>query len=745
MSPDLPRNLLERLGKAAIDARGAERAIAALAQLEPAAAATWLVDQEQTARAICTHSELARLLSLVVSEGLANENQKFAPRAAELVQRYAGLVGADTLASVVSALPVEQRGERLRELVLEVLKREPAHAGVLRAAVGMAASAGDGREVHRLLTRLGRADDSQANVHCVWRKRRGLPSSGGAPVRAALMSSFTVDPLAHYLDLECRALGLDPHLYVAPFNSWAQEVFDEESGLRRFDPEIAFLAVSIDDLIPELAGAATPAGVHAAGETAVDRVLAPAQQFATWSNAVLVVHSFQSVYPDPEGSLAGRLGPSRAAWLADLNAQLAEGLQALPRAYMLDMNDLLLRRPGGALDNPKMRHLASLRLCRPVLGEVARAYVRWIAPLKGLTCKCVVVDLDNTLWGGIVGEDGPQDIKLGNTSPGSEYQEFQRYLLSLTQHGFLLAINSKNNAEEALGVIRSHDGMVLREDAFSAMRINWRPKPENMLSLAEELSIGVDSMIFIDDSPNERELMRQVLPQVLTPDLPGDPSLYRASLEALPQLQKLVVTDEDRTRTRQYRAKREREEARLKVGSLDQYLVSLKIAVTIASGDDANLARVHQLFERTNQFNLTTRRYHTGELAKLAGDPDWRLYTLKAKDCFGDHGIVATALVRVAADCWILDSFLMSCRVIGYGVETALLAALGDHAQAAGASDLVGEYVETPKNAPARDFYPRHGFSEMGSTNGVTRWRRALTDGRVQWPTWIQLEAAGGP
>ena len=313
-------------------------------------------------------------------------------------------------------------------------------------------------------------------------------------------------------------------------------------------------------------------------------------------------------------------------------------------------------------------------------------------------------------------------------------------MLSLTRRGFLLAINSKNNPEDALEVIRTHEGMVLREDAFAAMRINWLPKPENMLSLAQELNIGVDSLLFIDDNPNERAIMRQALPEVLVPDLPTDPSLYRATVEGLPHLQKLTITEEDRGRTHMYQAKRKREEVRVGSGSVEEYLKSLEIVVTIGRADETSLPRIHQLFQRTNQFNLTTRRYAAGELEAVANDSACRLYSLRASDRFGDHGLVATALVRAENDLWIVDSFLMSCRVIGYGVETALLATISEDASAAGAREVVGEYIQSAKNAPARDFYSRHGFSEHGSEGEATRWWRSLSDEKTVVPKWIRRE-----
>ncbi len=738
----LPNDLLEQLVKAATKASTTPQAIAALAQLDTAEAAAWLLVNEQLARTLCPANELGSLIDTVVRISLAGANGAGASNLAQLVSRYADLVSPDTVASLAVELPYERPGAGVKETLARMLERQPRHPGLLRAAVDRALRGRDSAEAHRLLTELGRADDSQATLHYIWRKRSSLQPSGQPTVRIALMSSFTIDPLAHYLDLECRALGLDPEIYITPFNSWAQEIIAEDSGLRRFDPEVAFLSVAIDDLIGETSAAPAQAELDEAGATAVERILAAASRFSAWSDGVLVVHGFHSAYGDPYGILGGRARKSRSAWLAELDAELAEGLSNLPRAFLLNMAEIFARRPGGDFENPKMRHMAAMRLCGPVVGEVARAYTRYIAPAKGLTRKCVVLDLDNTLWGGIVGEDGPHGIRLGGTSPGSEYQEFQRYLLSLTERGFLLAINSKNNPEDALEVIRSHEAMVLREDAFAAMRINWLPKPENMKSLAEELNIGIDSLIFIDDNPNERAIMRQALPQVLVPEMPNDPSLYRPTVEALPQLQKLTITEEDRTRTQLYRAKRERDQTRHSAGSLDEYLESLDIAVSIGQVDETSLPRVHQLFQRTNQFNLTTRRYAAGELDAMANDPSWRLYTLKARDRFGDHGLVATALVRIENDSWIVDSFLMSCRVIGYGVETALLATLSEDAHTAGAKELVGEYIESAKNAPARDFYSRHGFAQLAAQGEATRWHRSLTGELTVTPKWVRREVS---
>ena len=731
------RDLAARLQQAAAAIHSIQPAVAALGYLDPSAGLAWLIDQGPEVRTACRTSELARLVDMVAEQGLRRGGRELGPQLVELARRYGDVISGDTLAAIVSALAPEDRATA-QDVTAQLLEREPMNVSLLRAACELALGA-RGTDGHSLLTRLARADDSLATVRSVWRARSKLPSVGNPRVRVALLSSFTIDPLVPYVDLECRALGLDPEIYVAPFNSWAQEIIGDGSGLRRFNADITFVAVSVDDLIPALAGAPPPAELQGLGDAAVEQLLQVVHAFSTWSQAVLVVHSFHSAYADPLGIPRNREAPSRAEWLAKLNAQLSAGLRQEPRAHLLDITDVFARRSGGVADNPKLRHLAAMRLGEGVLGDVSRGYARYIAPVKGLTRKCVVVDLDNTLWGGVVGEDGKDGIKLGPTSPGSEYQDFQRYLLSLTGRGILLAINSKNNLTDALEIIRSHEGMVLREDSFSAMRINWQPKSENLRSLADELNIGLDAMVFLDDSAEERELIRQMFPEVLTPDLPADPALYRQTVEALPQLQVLGLTSEDRSRAAQYSATRERKRARGCATSLEDYLGSLRIVVETTRATVETLPRVHQLMQRTNQFNLTTRRYDAGQVAAFARDPARRIYVLRSRDRFGDHGVVATAVVRVDEDCWTMDSFLMSCRVIGYGVETALLAAVSREAERAGADVLVGEFIETDKNAPARDFYPRHGFRRDTVLNGVIRWRRRLSDGCPEDPTWVTV------
>jgi FkbH-like protein len=382
-----------------------------------------------------------------------------------------------------------------------------------------------------------------------------------------------------------------------------------------------------------------------------------------------------------------------------------------------------------------------MKVSHGALPHVAQYSMRYIKPLKGMTRKCIVLDLDGTLWGGIVGEAGIDGIKLGPIAPGIEYVEFQRALAALAKKGIILAICSKNNRDDVLPVLRSHDHMVLREQHFSAMKINWANKADNIRELAKEMNIGLDSMVFMDDNPVERELVRQVLPEVLTVDMPKDPSRYRAVLESMTDFELLAVTREDEMRGQQYQAMAQRQAMKSNSDSLESYLRSLDIRADITFAGQGQLARLVQLFNKTNQFNLTTKRYQAVDVDKFHNSQDCRLYVLSVKDRFGDHGLVGTALVRVEGRVWSIDSFLMSCRVMGLSVETAFLARICQDAIKEGVTMLKGEFRQTEKNHPAKEFYRQQGFKLEEDQDDRQNWVADLADVKIEKPDWIAESA----
>lgn len=704
--------------------------LAALALLAPETAARWLLERQDQVCGSLSRLQLQELLAQLLAGAAVPP-----PLLLRLGHAYFDLLPERASAGLLERLLPEPDAERLLE---RLLQRFPNSAELLRLAALQAVQRRDTASAHALLNRWGQADMRLATLSRISRLRATLPRIVDKTVRIALASSYTIDPLVPYLEQECALLGLAPTFYQSPFNAWTQDAVADDSPLLAFRPDIVFFALALDDLVPELVAAPTAAELEQLGEQALQRVLYAVTSCVERCDALVVVHGFFSSYRDPQG-IAGVSG-FRSAWISQLNARLAEALAPLRRARLLDMQDLLLRRAGGTLENAKLRHYAAMRLGETALAEVARASAGYIAALKGLTRKCVVLDLDNTLWGGVVGEDGPYGIKLGNASPGSEYLEFQRFLLALSERGVLLAINSKNNPDDALAALRDNPWMVLREEAFSAIAINWDSKPDNMRRIASELNIGLDALIFVDDNPHERELMRQALPDVLTVDLPTDPALYRSTLETLPQLQALEVTEEDRKRTELYRGNRQRRAVLTGAGSLDDYFRSLDLQVRIEEPvPEQALPRIQQLFQRTNQFNLTTRRHGGEALCHANADPGQRLYGLSAWDRFGDHGLVAAALVRAEGEPWRIDSFLMSCRVIGLGIETALLARICNDAKAAGCRHVLGELVPSAKNRPAQDLYRRHGFELYRQEGDLQLWALDLRQRSVPQPAWISV------
>lgn len=346
--------------------------------------------------------------------------------------------------------------------------------------------------------------------------------------------------------------------------------------------------------------------------------------------------------------------------------------------------------------------------------------------------KCIVLDLDNTLWGGIVGEDGPGGIKLGPTPPGSYFLAFQQALLDLHNQGVLLAVNSKNNFNDALEVIRTHPNMILKEHHFGAMRINWDDKVKNLCDLAKELNIGLDSMVFLDDDRTNRLLVRAILAEVETPDLPENPVGYVKFLHSLPYFKVAAITDEDKMRGSFYVTERLRKEHEKKFVSREDFLKSLETEVHCFVDDISSLSRLAQLTGKTNQFNTNKRPMSEDEIGQYAADPKYAVFHADASDCFGSHGIIAFALVNKGDQEWTIESLLLSCRVLGRGIEEAFLESVRSLAARYGAKQLNVDFKPTDTNQPARDFIERH----------FNRYTLPVSKGDFM-PGWIRLHLNG--
>lgn len=568
------------------------------------------------------------------------------------------------------------------------------------------------------------------------------------PVRVALLATFTIDLLVPYLEVEAARVGFAVDVYVGPFNTVAQELLDPGSGCIAHRPDVVFVAQQLGDVCPPLAEEYLALdGTRVAEHT--DEVIKRSADvwtaFRRLSTATLVVHNFAV----PPHALLGIYEPMAAASQTEairgLNGRLAEAARGTAGVYVLDHDRICAEVGLHRGFDGKMWHLGGAPLSADALMALARTQAAFVRAICGSPSKCLVLDLDNTLWGGVLGESDHEGIQLGHAYPGNVFRAFQRAVLQLYRRGVILAVNSKNNEGEVEEVFRSHPDMVLRPEHFACVKANWRDKPENMLEIAQELNIGVDSLVFFDDDPVERERMRQVLPQVRTLEVPRDPTAYVRVLYDSRVFDKVSWTEEDRRRGVMYRSEAARARLERSATSLAEFLASLEMTVAVRPVDESSFARALDLIHKTSQFNLTTRRHSAGRLTEMLADPAFGVFCLRAGDRFGDHGIVGLAIVHLHDACARLDTLLLSCRVIGRSVETAFLSFLADWASARGAKILDGEFIRTAKNAPAEDVLRRHGFQEVGGTDGATSWHLDLQE-PLAWPTFIRRvnEAVSG-
>jgi len=620
----------------------------------------------------------------------------------------------------------------------------------LRDLVGHAIEQRTYARASAMLAQLLREEPTASNasyvVSCFEKLRPQLELK---PCRVALLRSFVIEPLIPFLRARCFTAGIDAAVHVGTFNAYAQDLLDAESPLYRFAPDIAILAVRTADVSPALWDRASDLGgeeIHQVVESTLADFRLWIQAFRRHSQAHLIVQTLEL----PPFSARGVLDSQQAVGQKEALYRINQGLQRLaqenPGTYVLDYDALVARY--GRLRWHDQHRALTIRM--PIVADgllhLADEYMRFIRPLTGKICKALVVDLDNTLWGGVVGEEGLEGIQLSVDYPGSAYQAVQRAILDLSRRGIILAICSKNNEDDALAALATHSGMVLRPEHFAAVKINWDDKVENLRRIADELEIGLDAIAFLDDSPAEREAVRSELPEVVVFDLPADPGFFGQTLRECPVFERLVLSSEDQNRGRYYAEQRQRRELHRSSDSLEEFYVSLQMRAEICTGDRSTLARIAQLTQKTNQFNLTTRRRSEQELAQLAADPHVRILSMRFTDRFGDYGLVGAAISRRNGDECEIDTLLLSCRAIGRTAETALLACLAAQARREGATRLMGSYLPTKKNVVAKDFYARHGFALANEEAGGSRWEFDLTRGDIIVPPWIEcVQSLGAP
>lgn len=558
----------------------------------------------------------------------------------------------------------------------------------------------------------------------------GLPKSlTTRPIRLAVLGSSTVEHLLPSIKVAAARHDLWVDTYVTPFGQYWQEIEQPNSGLTEFRPNFALLALDAAHMV---AGVADTKSRHERDEF-IDRALARLRKL--WSllkdkrDCDVIQQSLLPVLPRLVGSNEHRSFQSPANAVSIFNHRLREVADA-EEVDVLAIEQPVEAYGVGSLFDPSLWHCAKQEVApsaAPVYGELV---ARILAARSGKSCKCLVLDLDNTLWGGTIGEDGLHGIVLGAGSPSGEaYTAFQRYIKSLGQRGVILAVCSKNHDANGRAPFLEHPEMVLRDTDIAAFAINWEDKPSNLRALARQLNIGLDSMVFVDDTPFERDIVRRELPMVRVPEMPDDPAQYTGCISLAGYFEQTHLTEEDFNRGRAYQDNARRAELLADSTDLEGYLRSLQMELHYGGFDAVNRPRITQLINKTNQFNLTTRRYSEAQVEQFASDSTVVAVHLRLIDRLGDSGIIGV-IIAVPGDSpteLVVDTWLMSCRVLGRQVEDASMNILADMASRRGARSLSGRFIPTAKNSMVAQHYARLGFAAVpGGGEPETRWRMDL-------------------
>jgi FkbH-like protein len=624
-----------------------------------------------------------------------------------------------------------------------------------RRAIKDAASRQNAAEVVRLTRELLAASGKAADVMFCASSFAGIGEAlkeqlGAKRLRTYVVRSVTVEPMVPSLAVEAVLANYVLDLHVGGYGSYVDEMLSPQSALAKYGPELVLVVLDMEEIagrLPELCADGIGAGVDAEIEECVARMAQLLRSFRAGSSARVVVQGL--VVPDftSLGDVGdGNLRQSLPHAVQRLNQALAVLCGTVADCVFFDVDRLAARHGRAGWRDARMYLASRLPVSADCFRSYSRGLVRSFSTLFRAPRKVLCTDLDNTLWGGVLGEDGTDGIATGSAFPGNCYLEYQRYLKQLSARGILLAIVSKNNEADVREAfqVRAAD-LALKLDDFVAAKIGWGEKADAIRELAKELSLGLDAFVFVDDNPVECEAIRQQLPEVAVVAAPvTEPWRLVEMLAEQPFFDAAVVTDDDVNRLSEYKAQAQRAELAESAGGRDEFLASLGIVCTFQSALQAPLARAVQLLAKTNQFNLTTRRRSAAEVEEFAAAAGGQAIVVRVRDRFGDAGVVGLALAANRGDACYIDSLLLSCRVIGRGIETAMLAHLAEHALRNGARRLVGEFIATKKNAPCATFYSDHGFIEQasigGSNSGSVFYELDLTTSTPESPKWITVE-----
>jgi FkbH-like protein len=569
-------------------------------------------------------------------------------------------------------------------------------------------------------------------------RKSGAVLPAARRVKIGLLGSFTTQLLRPLLDLACFRDRIDAEIYEAEYGLYRQEILDPDSGLRRFGPDIVILAVHWRDAhLPPLVDDQTASEQIQAGFAALWEVCGRDLR------AHVIQHNFDVPHDESHGHLSHALATGRGRILRRANLSLAESSPG--HVSVLDFDGVAGEFGKQRWSDPGLWYLAKQHPTPDALPLLVDHYAAHVRAVLGLTRKVLVLDLDNTLWGGVIGEDGLAGIRLGgHHAEGEAHASLQSYAKELRERGVVLAVCSKNNDADAREPFEKHPEMLLSLDDIAVFKANWKDKATNLREIASELGLGLDSFVFVDDNPTERAWVRRELPEVAVPEVGDDISDYVGKLARGRYFEVLSLSAEDRLRAQDYTANAQRAQLAQSVGDMEEFLASLQMSAVIGSFDEPNLPRITQLVNKSNQFNLTTRRYTQEQLRACADSDQYVTRYFRLRDRYGDNGLVGVMLGEVRSDGLEIGLWLMSCRVLGRRMENLMCRTMMEAAKERGLERIVGRYIPTAKNAMVSDLYERLGFEPAGAGTepGETIWTYDLAARPLVENAAIRIESS---
>ena len=530
------------------------------------------------------------------------------------------------------------------------------------------------------------------------------------PFRLGLLGNTTMDLLAAPLVASAARHGIALEIVTAPFDQAIQEALAADSRINRAECDAVLVAIDHHGFpLRPTPGDEDAAAVTVAG--ALQQLAMIRNGIRANSNSVCILSTVARPPESTFGSLEMVLPGTMRRLIEALNRGIADSV-AGTEDLLLDVAGLAETVGLAAWHDPTLWNMAKL----PFAGRFVPLYCehvgRLLGSLRGKSRRALVLDLDNTVWGGVIGDDGLEGIQVAQgDATGEAHLTVQRTALSLRDRGVVLAVSSKNEDETARLPFQRHPEMLLKEEHLAVFQANWNDKATNIKAVAEELSLGLDSFVFLDDNPVERGIVREILPQVAVPELPSDPALYARTLLAGGYFEAVAFSGEDRKRADMYQDNARRVALQRQAGDVDAYLASLRMEITFQPFDETGRARIAQLINKSNQFNLTTRRYTEAEVAAAERDPDCFTLQVRLADTFGDNGMISVVVCRRSGADWLVDTWLMSCRVLGRKVENAVLQELLREAAPRGIRRIVGTYLPTDRNKLVERHYEKLGFT----------------------------------